>query len=333
MGFLTVRFKHKSLFLIGVALFGLGALGSFFAPDFPSILFSSLFLGIGGAMTSIVVLSLIGDFLPLEKRGIAMGLAMGGAIIANLVVPQVTSAITTFSGWRVVLLWFIIPISMVCLFSGFFFIPSSPQMEDNTKKPPYFEAFKQILSSRSALACLFGAALANVSFLAPVFAVSFYKLHFNASLSTGAVFYSVASAIGILGVILAGRLINGIGRKSITVGAGLISGLFAVLIAFMPNIWASGVMWMVSAGFGLASIVGFNSLTLEQVPGFRGTMMSLNSSFRSVGFIVGLMISGLLLNLYADNFQILYAMYGGAGVASAVIVFLFAKDEAKPAKS
>jgi predicted MFS family arabinose efflux permease len=333
MGFLTVRFKHKSLFLLGLALFGLGALGSFFAPDFPSILFSSLFLGIGGAMASIVVLSLIGDFLPLEKKGIAMGLAMGGAIIANLVVPQVTSVITIVSGWRVVLLWFIIPISMVCLFSGFFFIPSTPRTEENTNKARYFEAFKQIFSSRSALACLLGAALANISFLAPVFTVSYYRLHFNASLSTGAVYYSIASAIGILGVILAGRLINGVGRKSITVVAGVISGLFAVLIAFMPNVWASAVMWMVSAGFGLASIVGFNSLTLEQVPGFRGTMMSLNSSFRSLGFIVGLMISGLLLNLYANNFQILYAMYGGAGVASAVVVFLFAKDDGKPPKS
>ena len=168
--------------------------------------------------------------------------------------------------------------------------------------------------------------------MAPVFAVSYYRLHFNVSLSTGAVFYSIASAIGILGVILAGRLINRIGRKSITVGAGLISGLFAVLIAFMPNVWASGAMWMVSAGFGLASIVGFNSLTLEQIPGFRGTMMSLNSSFRSVGFIVGLTISGVLLNLYANNFQILYVMFGGAGVASAVVVCLFAKDEAAHTK-
>ncbi len=97
MGFLTVRFKHKSLFLLGIALFGLGALGTFFAQDFPSILFFSLFLGIGGAMGSIVVLSLIGDFLPLEKKGIAMGLATGGSIIANLVVPQVTSVLTNAS--------------------------------------------------------------------------------------------------------------------------------------------------------------------------------------------------------------------------------------------
>jgi len=88
-------------------------------------------------------------------------------------------------------------------------------------------------------------------------------------------------------------------------------------------------MWMVSAGFASMSIVGLNSLALEQVPGFRGTMMSLNGSFRSIGVIVGLILSGLLLNLYANNFQILYAIFGVCGVASAAVLFFFAKDPCK----
>lgn len=57
--------------------------------------------------------------------------------------------------------------------------------------------------------------------------------------------------------------------------------------------------------------------------------MSLNVSFRYIGLIVGLTISGLLLNLYANNFQILYVMFGVAAVASAAVVFLFAKDPTK----
>ncbi len=57
--------------------------------------------------------------------------------------------------------------------------------------------------------------------------------------------------------------------------------------------------------------------------------MSINESFRNIGLIVGLSISGFLLNLYANNFQILYTMFGVAAVASAVVVFLFAKDPTK----
>ncbi|MGA2682599.1 MAG: MFS transporter [Candidatus Bathyarchaeia archaeon] len=329
MGFLTVRFKHKSLFLLGVALFGVGALGSFFAPDFASILFFSLFLGIGAAMIGIVVFALIGDFLPLEKKGMAVGLVMGGVFIANLVMPQMTSLITNAAGWRPVLLWVILPISVFSLLFGFFALPSKPCQEEVVNKPRYLEAFKQILSKKSVLACQIGTAFANFAFLAPVYAVSFYRLYFHESLSTGAIFYSIASAMGIMGVIVGGRLINRIGRKPLAVVASAISGIFAVLIAFMPNAWASAAMWMVSAGFASMSIVGLNSLALEQAPGFRGTMMSLNGSFRSVGVIAGLILSGLLLNLYANNFQILYAMFGICGVASAAVVFLFAKDPCK----
>jgi len=185
------------------------------------------------------------------------------------------------------------------------------------------------LSNKSALACQIGTAFANFAFLAPVYAVSFYRLYFDQSLSTGAIFYSIASAMGIMGVIVGGRLINKIGRKTLAVVASVISGVFAVLIAFMPNAWASAAMWMVSAGFASMSIVGLNSLALEQVPSFRGTMMSLNGSFRSVGVIVGLILSGLLLNLYANNFQSLYVMFGICGVASAAVVFLFANDPCK----
>ena len=269
MGFLTVRFKHKSLFLLGMALFGVGALGSFFAPDFESILFFSLFLGIGAAMIGIVVFALIGDFLPLEKKGMAIGLAMGGVFIANLVMPQVTSVITNAAGWRFVLLWFIFPIAVVSLLFGFFVLPSKPRQEQTANKPQYLKAFKQILSNKSALACQVGTTLANFSFLVPVYAVSFYRLYFNESLSTSAIFYSIASVIGILGVIVGGRLINRIGRKPLTVVASVISGIFAVLIAFMPNAWASAAMWMVSAGFASVSITGLNSLALNKFQVFE----------------------------------------------------------------
>ena len=57
--------------------------------------------------------------------------------------------------------------------------------------------------------------------------------------------------------------------------------------------------------------------------------MSLNQSFRSLGLILGIGISGLVLNLYYNNFHIIMVMFGVAAVAAAAILFLFAKDPAK----
>jgi predicted MFS family arabinose efflux permease len=331
VGFLTVRFKHKSLFLVGAASYAVGALGCFFAPDFPSMLFFNIFIGIGGTMIGIMVFALIGDFLLLQKKGLAVGLTLAaGTGLASLIMPQLTSLVTNALGWRAVLLWVILPISVACLLFGFFVLPSKPRQEQATNKPQYVEAFKQILTNKSAVACVVGTALMWISFLVPTYAVSFFRLHFHESLTTGTIFYSLASAMLILGDIVGGRLINRIGRNPLTVTAGVIQGIAAVLIVFVPNAGISVVMWMVSAAFSGVMGTALTGLVLEQVPGFRGTMVSLNTSFRYIGSIVGLSISGLVLNLYLNNFQILYPMFGAAGEASAAVVFFLAKDPCKP---
>jgi MFS family permease len=110
MGFLAVRFKHKSLLLLGIASYGAGTLIFFFAPNYATALLSAVFGGIGSAMAGIMVITMIGDFLPLQKRGIAVGLALAaGGGVGQLIMPQVTSLITDAAGWRAVLLWFFFP--------------------------------------------------------------------------------------------------------------------------------------------------------------------------------------------------------------------------------
>jgi MFS family permease len=192
MGFLTVRFIHRSLFLLGVAFFSIGTIGSFFAPDFESLLFFSFFIGIGTTMTSILVFALIGDSLSLEKKGMAVGLATATAFFANLVMPQVTSAIINAADWRAVLLWFIFPISIVVSLFAFFVLPSKPLVNQTIDKPDYLKAFKHILQNKSALSCMIVASLISVSFLSPIYAISFFTLFFKEPLTMGATFYSLA---------------------------------------------------------------------------------------------------------------------------------------------
>jgi len=326
MGFLAVRFKHRSLFLLGLAFFAFGALGCFFAPNFASMLFFSIFLGLG-IVASIMVYAMIGDFLPLQKRGIAVGLATASGVgLTSLVMPQVTSVITNAAGWRAVLLWFIFPLSLVTLLLGFFLLPSKPRQDQTANKPQYTMAFKQILTNKSAIACLVGTALVFFCAVVPVYAVTFYRLHLQESLSTATIFYSIASAMLLFGSVVGGRLINRIGRKRLAVVGGVFEGIFSVLMVFVPNVWASLVMWMGSSAFAGVIIAALLGLVLEQVPSFRGTMVSINASFHFVGYILALTISGLLLNVYANNFQIIYTMFGGAAISSAAVLFLFAKD-------
>jgi MFS family permease len=178
------------------------------------------------------------------------------------------------------------------------------------------------------MACVIGTTFFYSSAV-PVYAVSFYRIVFSVSPLIGGIFSSVAAVGAILGGISGGRLINRCGRKPLTVAASLVSGTAAILFTYMPNMLISVAFWAISAATATMTSSALFSLILEQVPSFKGSMMSINSTFQNTGSILGLIIGGLVLNLYHNNFPLLMTIFGTLGVAAAPIIFLFARDPCK----
>jgi predicted MFS family arabinose efflux permease len=332
MGFamfaLTIKFKHKSLFLLGIAIFGAGTLGFSFAQNFATVLLFQFFIGVGTAIIAIMTYTLIGDLVPLEKRGWMVGLAVAAMGAAYIIVGPLSGFISNFAGWRPVLLCLIFPFSIACFALGLLGIPSKqPQLQSGTTSL-YSKALKQILLNKSAIACVIGTTLFYSS-VVPVYAVSFYRVVFAVSPLIGGVFASVAAVGAIFGGIGGGRLINRCGRKPLTVAGALVSGTAAILFTYMPNMLLSVAFWAISAATAAITCSALFSLVLEQVPSFKGSMMAINSTFQNTGSILGLIIGGLVLNLYHNNFLLLMTIFGTLGVASAPIIFLLAKDPCK----
>ncbi len=73
-------------------------------------------------------------------------------------------------------------------------------------------------------------------------------------------------------------------------------------------------------------MAGLTSLTLEQVPTFRASMMSISGSFQNVGMALGAIIGGLVLNYFHNNFQLLMTVLGSLGASAAIVLFLFTND-------
>lgn len=75
--------------------------------------------------------------------------------------------------------------------------------------------------------------------------------------------------------------------------------------------------------FGMV-VSASNSLTLEQVPKFRGTMMSINSAAVSAGGALGAAVGGLELVLF--NYGILESTLGAMGFAAAIVFYFLTMD-------
>ena len=102
------------------------------------------------------------------------------------------------------------------------------------------------------------------------------------------------------------------------------AGIFTISFAFLPNLWLSLALYFLGAWFFGVGVSAANSLTLEQVPEFRGTMMSLTSAAQSLGSALGAALGGLMLVWY--DYLIMGSVLGALGIVAAIVFHFFSRD-------
>lgn len=81
------RFSRKGLLLTMFCLFGLANLGCALAPTFPALLVARAFTGLTGGVLSSIIMAIIADVIPPQRRGAAAGIVMssfGMAAVAGV---------------------------------------------------------------------------------------------------------------------------------------------------------------------------------------------------------------------------------------------------------
>jgi predicted MFS family arabinose efflux permease len=128
----------------------------------------------------------------------------------------------------------------------------------------------------------------------------------------------------VLGSLASGLFVNRFGRKTGAVLTALLSGMFAIAYVFTPNLWFSIVLMLIASWFFGMVASAANSLTLEQIPRLRGTMMSIDTAVINIGSAIGTTVGGLAL-LYL-NYEGLASVLGAIGIVAAMVLYLLAKD-------
>jgi MFS family permease len=326
---LSLRFKAKSLFLWGLVIYAIGIVGYFFAPNFITMMAFAPVVDAGGILAYVMIMALIGEQMPLQRRGWAIGLVTGASFTANFIVPQVSVFIFNLSGWRAVLTWFLLPVTVVSLVLSWLVL-QSVKVQPVEKKPEFSKAYKQIFVNKSAMACVFSNLLLYFGLSAVLYFTSFYQIRFGVSVGTAADYYSLASVVAIAASIVGGRLINPVGRKNLYIITAFFSGLTIILMAF-TSLGVSVALWIVNASTFAIAVAAISALALEIVPAFRAAMMSVTTSFRYVGSALGPLIGGLVLNLYGNNFQMVFTMFGVGMIVAVPLVAFLTKDPCRGA--
>jgi len=327
MGFLSIRFRHKSLLVTGLFFFAVSSVGCFFSSGFVAMLLAYSISGVGLAMVNPMVNSLVGEHFSIDRRAKAVGWTVGAGALAYVFGPLILNFLSDFGGWRFSLLGFVIPLLFVSIVLAFFGIPSvSRGQETALSQDSFLSGFKGVLSCKSAWACLAGDTLRAASFSAVLYyGVAFFMERFRASTYDGALILLVAASCYTFGGLVSGPFIDRVGRKPFTAITALLAGSFTVSFVFVPNFWFS-LLLNLAAGvvFGMFTAAAI-SLTLEQVPAYRGTMMSVDSAFVNLGYALGAAVGGIALFI-GFGYEGLGASLGLFGIVAAVVFYAFARD-------
>ncbi|PNQ80547.1 DHA2 family efflux MFS transporter permease subunit [Paenibacillus sp. F4] len=119
--FLIARFSTRKLFISAMTIFSIGTLLCAIAPSFSTLLIGRLIQAAGAGIMMPLMMVVILNIYPIERRGRAMGtlgIAMG---FAPAIGPTLSGYIVQHYDWRV-LFWIILPISVISIVIGFIFL-------------------------------------------------------------------------------------------------------------------------------------------------------------------------------------------------------------------
>ena len=327
MGILTIKYKPKQLLLIGVSLFIVAALGCSFAKTYNLMLFFYALTGIGNAMIIPTSQAIIGESFDVENRARAISyLTMSFTLVSALISSPVINQLAVWGGWRLSFLGYVFPGAVVGLLFAYFGIPGTyKENTDFSDKQSYVQVLKEIVSNRSALACIACAALGTASFTSVgTYGVSSFVERFNMPPEWRAPMWSVLTFTGSLGSYLSGHLVARFGRKPVSLVSSLIMGFLTISFMNVNEFLFAGVLITLN---GIAWTIWYpaaTSLTLEQNAEYRGSIMSLNEASRSLGMALGVSLGGFVLLRF--GYGSLGIMLGGLGIITSLFYYLFSID-------
>ena len=325
MAVLSVRFKHKSLLLLGLCFITLSAFGCYIAPSFTAMMVIYSLVGIGTSMVEPMTMASVGEHFPLEERSHAIGWLIAGNGLSYLIGAPLIAYLANIGSWRTAFLLWVLPVALLGVGSIIYGLPNRVEVQTRQTSVDYIASFKAVFTNLSALSCLVGSALMGASYQAIlVYSASFYRQQFSVSRSFVSMFVIGGALFFIVGSLSCSRFVNKYGLKPVIVVTSLIGGFCIATYTNLPNLWVSASVRFLGGlciGFAFSA---FRSLTLEQVPEYRGTLMSITSAIGGMGSVLGSFLGGLALLWYGYAF--VGISLGALAIASAIIIHFLAVD-------
>ncbi len=316
MGALSVRYGGRRLLAAGLLLLSLSCVGSAAAPSLLLLFALYSFNGVASNFVFPMLTSLVGEYYPPEDRARVMGWVGASGGLSYMLGAPVIAYLASAGGWRLPFVAYAAAIPVAALALTLWRLPPT---SIKVGKVCIGEGFRAVASNRSALAAL-GAVTLRAASTENIYFYSFTFLREIHGASQGQVslIYSAASLMFLLGSFFCGSFTERLGVKGSLVSALGVALLSQAAYPYLP-LWLGAAVIIFGHFLFSLQYSAANTLVLEQVPEYRGSMMSLSSALSYLGYGLGTAIGGA--TLAAAGWMSLNAASATLGALSFLLYF------------
>jgi predicted MFS family arabinose efflux permease len=281
-------FGKARLMIICMTLLGLANVLGAFAPSFPLLFASRILAGVASGGIFPVALGLTSDLVAPEKRQVAIGRTLTGALTGNLLGASASGVIGDFLGWRGVLavLGVLAMLASVAVAAGF-------KSAALARAPAKIDlgvlrhGYRTIFANPNALC--YGAVFIEgccVLGLFPYLAAFLFDIG-ETSLTIAGIVIAGFAVGGVFYTLTVSRFLPRLGVNGMMISGATLVGLQLAVVAFGPG-WKIQAISLLFMGWGFYMIHGClqvfaSELSVEA----RATALSLHSFFFFMGQTVG----------------------------------------------
>ena len=314
----STRFSYKRLLMSGLVLVIVSALLCSVAPTFSLLALSFSLMGIVTSLVGPMVFTYIGEHYPQETRAKAVGMLSASRTLIYLAMVQLIGFVVGQLGWRATFLILVAPLALLGLVATRVILPEI-RAQIRVSNTSIFSGYRMVLSSRSAVANLLGNSLCAAAWAGGVvfYSVSFLRDSFTLERGYATLIFSGLVVGVLIGNYTGGFIAVRLGRKRTVFASALLTGALIVAYMNVPNL---NLVFVITAAMSLSAgvvLTAANSLILEQVPDYRGTITSMNAAASQLGVALGAATGGLALQL--SGWSMVGVVLGAIHLLAAII--------------
>ncbi len=322
------RFDRKKALLMAYVGFTVGTLACALANSFEFFLLARSVAGAFGGILGALVLAVVGDVIPFERRSSAMGLVMTAFSAASVAGVPAGIYLAAEYSWHMPFV-VIGAVSMLSALIILLLFPSlTSHLESKTDRPGPWQTLTQIFKNSNQTGALFFSIILMLGHFSIIpFIAPYMQLNVGFDDHQVAYIYTVGGILTVFLLPYFGRLADRFGNPQVFTIASFFALFSIFAVTNIPHVSMFIALCVTSSFFVVASgrnVPATTMVTSVVHPRNRGSFMSVRASFNQMALAIGSFMAGMIVTKNPDGTLANYQYVGYIAIAMSILAVVVA---------